>query len=339
MLTSVRLVCLSLLVFAGGYISALVEAGLPLTPHFRSVARRLDARVFGSRLAVLYTGERNLDFAPSAGDGAYSWLGHQPFLPIAHALGPQLFAGPNQIATLEEGKKRGFRIFEVDLAVTSDDQLVCFHEFPGQDLDKMSEADYLRILDREGLPPCEFPDLVRIAAADPAIRFVLDVKNRFDRAYQIARLQIGDPSLGKLFIPQIYHFNQLPRFRSDRFFAGEIFSSYRSYLSNDEIFASARRLQIQVVALTRARVEALKSVPRDPLVLTHPVNDAFDAVKLRARGIRGIYTSNLSPRAAPEVFGPWEVGCLPLQVWSRCNFVNVAQTPETDNAGREKSRR
>jgi glycerophosphoryl diester phosphodiesterase len=337
--TSLRLICASLLVFAGGYLTALKEVGLPVVPHFRSVARRLDARVFGSRLAVLYTGERNLDFAPSADDDAYSWVGHQPFLPIAHALGPQLFAGPNQIATLEEGKKRGFRIFEVDLAVTSDDRLVCFHEFTGQDLDQMSEADYLRVLSQEGLAPCEFRDLVRMAAADHSIRFVLDVRNRFDRAYQIARSQIGDPSMGKSFIPQIYHFDQLPPFRSDHFFAGEIFTSFRSYLSNEEILASARRLQIQVVTLTRARVEALKSVPRDPLVMTHPVDDAFDAIKLRATGIRGIYTSNLSPGAAPEVFGAWDDECLPLQVWSHCDFLSVAKTSETDNARHKTSRR
>jgi len=332
----VRWVCLLLLAFLAGYMTALWGAGLPLAPHFRSVAKRLDADVFGNRVALLYYGERNLDFAPPPDAAAYSWATRGLFLPIAHGLGPQLFAGPNQVVTLEEGRRRGFLIFEVDLAASTDDHLVCFHEIGGQDLDKMSHAEYLQILNQEGLSPCEFRDLVQIAARDPGIRFVLDVRNKFDRAYQLARSEIGDAALGKSFIPQIYHFDQLAQFRSDHFFAGEIFTSYRSHLKTEEIIASAPRLHIQVVTLTRPRVAELKSIPPTPLLMTHPVDDAFDAAKLRAAGIRGIYTSYLSPLTTPEVFKPWDEGCLPQQTWSRCDFLSAAQAPGPSDAERPR---
>jgi hypothetical protein len=177
-------------------------------------------------------------------------------------LGPQLFAGANQINTLQEGKNRGFRVFEVDLAVSLDDHLICFHGGSEAELDRMTYANYLEIAPRQHLEPCEFRDLVQVASRDPGIRIVLDVKNRFDRAYQIARMEIGSPALGKSFIPQIYHFDQLRPFRADHFFAGEIFTSYRSYLTNEAVIESARRLNVHAITLTRQRTSELKTIPK-----------------------------------------------------------------------------
>ncbi len=284
----------------------------------------IDSRLLGGRLLAFVRPEHIPDTVPPPPAAAYDWLGNQALLPIAHGLGPQLWGGINSRSTFEEGYIRGFRIFEVDLAVTSDGHLVCFHGADEQQLDRTSWQQYVDNLQTEGLHPLEFAQLVEWARRDSELRFVLDVKNRFDDAYRLVRAAIGSPALGQSFIPQIYHFDQLAQFRVDHFFAGEIFTSYQSGLSTPAILQAAERLQVRVVTLTRERVDRLHNVPASVVILTHPVDDAFDAARLRARGIRGIYTSYVTPASAPEVFAPWPNGCRPGSQWKECHFITVA---------------
>jgi hypothetical protein len=41
----------------------------------------------------------------------------------------------------------------------------------------------------------------------------------------------------------------------------------------------------------------------DLFVLTHPVNDPFEAARIRARGARGMYAGYLTPSTVLELFG------------------------------------
>ena len=279
-----------------------VGIGIGRSTNWKTFLVRTDSIAFHGALARFYFRERIPQYVPEPLQDSYDWVGNDPFLPIAHGLGPQLFAGINQLATFHEGLNRGFRVFEVDLMVTADNQLVCFHGGPEHQLDTMTYSDYVRLVTASKGTPCVFKDLVGIAREHSDIRFILDVKNRFDAAYVIARSQLEGTGVEKSFIPQVYFFSELPQFRKDQFFAGEIFTSYRSHLTTAAIIENARRLHVRVVTLTLSRVAELGTIPSDLIVLTHPVDDPFLAVALRRRGVRGIYTSYVSPTLCPEVF-------------------------------------
>jgi len=241
--------------------------------------------------------------AHSAND--YEWCENKAFFVIGHGLGPELYGGINTLKTLEKGLERGFRIFEVDLSVTSDNRLVCYHGGDEREIDKTSYADYLKITKRENHLPCRFSDIVRYARQHPEVRFVLDIKNRFYDAYTIVRHEIGTQGLGKSFIPQIYDFEQLPTIREGNFFAGEIFTSYRSALTNRQIFDAAQKYDVHVVTLTTERFfDQNGKFPEKISILTHSVNDPFVANEVRKLRGQGIYTSYITPLSVPELFLP-----------------------------------
>lgn len=285
------------------------------------VAKRIDAHLLGGRLLELYGHEVLPKDVPAPGSDAYGWLGDEPMLAIAHGLGPQLLAGANTKRAFDEARGQGFRIFEMDLAVTSDGRLICYHGDARPDsLAQLTWPRYQQLMAENGVEPLDFAEVVEWARRDPHIYFVLDVKNRFDDAYRMIRAAIGSPSLGRAFIPQIYFFSELPQFRNRRFFAGEIFTGYRTRLTVPAILRTAKRLHIEVVALTRDQVASLKTIPPGITVLTYPIEDAYEAARLREKGIRGIYTSYLSPHHTPEIYAPWPDNCIPGRRWRMCDF-------------------
>lgn len=293
-------------------VALVIALAVGTDPQVRAAVRErvavLDARFAGGAMRRLYHGrliDATVSAVSPARPGAYEWLGPEPFLPIAHALGPSLRTGPNTLATFERGLGLGFRVFEVDLVLTADGHLVCYHGGDGEDLDRLTVEAYRAQVRRAGTEPCEFGDLVQVARQRPDIRIVLDVKNRLDDVYRMARELIADTALGPSFIPQVYDFRELEGLRRNPFFAGEIFTSYRSGMSTRRILQTARRLGVRAVTLTLPRFrEVAGRLPPDLAVFTHPVDDPLLAAKLRRAGARGVYTSYLTPRTVADVFGP-----------------------------------
>lgn len=154
-----------------------------------------------------------------------------------------------------------------------------------------------------------FGDLVHAARKDPQLRFILDVKSHFWPIYANVRSQIGNPVLGKQFIPQVYDFADVPRLRRDRFFAEPIFTGYRSQLSNREIIDAARRFKVGVIVLHVDRISRLAG-PTGAILLAHPVED-HDAARLLIcnKAVRGIYTMALSPSDDPALYQPTRALC------------------------------
>lgn len=297
-------------------LAALLVGGVGLLvvrPEAGEAPRRwvkaVDRTVLGGALHRWLTGDpptrdEHLE-VPPAPPGAYAWArggpggearagsGDGALLAIAHRLGPPEAGGPNTLAAYRRARELGFRVFEVDLTLTADGVLACYHGQAGEMLDTLTWEGYRA---RSGRAACRFADLVEAARADPEARFVLDVKNRFDDAYDRIRAEIGEDGPGGSFIPQIYHFGQASRFRSNPFFAGILFTAYRSALSLEDVFENSRRAGIEVVTVPAERMAEWRGpLPDMPLVLVHPVNDAGLALRLRARGVDGIYTAYLSP--------------------------------------------
>lgn len=234
---------------------------------------------------------------------AYAWVAHDQFYGIAHRLGPK-DTGENRIATFYKALEQGFRFFEVDLMLTSDQKLICYH---GKSSDEeISYAAYVAASQELGYAPCSIDDLIQLAVAHPDIYFILDVKNersKFEEAYQIIKEKVAAAGVGYSFIPQIYFIKQSPFIRKDQIFSVEIYTGYRTGDSNQEMFEQARSMQIPVVTFDLKRIErASLPFPKDLLIFTHPVNDLAQAMALKQKGVNGIFTSDLSPLLNKELY-------------------------------------
>lgn len=290
---------------------ALFLSDMPARQTVKNRLVALDSTFLNGRLRRVYFGQPlprlSAPLAPRE-KSAYAWIEGHKFLAIAHRLGPTLHGGQNTLLTLRQGMKMGFKVFEVDLALTRDGHLICYPEGSDadEDIDQLIYASYVDAMREKGMDVCHFADLVTVARQNPDVKFVLDIKNglhQFENIYRIVRAKIGEPRLGLSFIPQLYRFEQAKDFRDAPFFGGEIFTAYWSVLTTQQILERARLLKIQVVTLPLKRFNELQGdLPRDLYILTHPVNDPFEAMRIRAHGARGIYTSYLTPIMVPELF-------------------------------------
>lgn len=298
-------------------IAALVLAGLllgglgllVLRPQAGTVPRRvvkqLDYALLGGLIQRIALGDAptrpvDLEVAPPV-PGAYDWIDDTDFLAIAHAMGPSLETGGNTLATFRAGLARGFRVFEVDLTLTADDVLACYHGGVDEPVETLTWA-----VVRERAPnACRFEELVALAGDHPEVHFVLDVKTRFDPAYDRVLELAEEAGVTGSFIPQVYHFSQVRRFRAAGRMTGLLFTAYRSALPVEKILEDARAADVKVVTLPASVLDRWDgTLPTEPKVLVHPVNDPFIATRFRARGVDGIYTSYLAPRTVPSLFGP-----------------------------------
>lgn len=304
-----------------GYFWAVVINHNDISSQPKLFLKSLDYRLSNGRIQGLIFHEHLLNRSLDIPLQNYDWISNTSYLPIAHGLGAQLYAGANTLRTFEESYRRGFRVFEVDISLTTDGHLVCFHGDSESSLNHLAFNDYLQIQARAGLQPCEFLDLVKLVRMHPDIHFVLDVKNRFEDSYSLIRMILKNRDIGSHFIPQIYYFSEASQFARDSIMAGPILTSYRSRMSTDRLIQGARILGIKVVTLNQERTRELKRVPDDLFLLSHPVDDAFEAAELRRRGFRGIYTSYVAPGSIPEVFTGWTSDCEPGQIWRNCNNI------------------
>lgn len=291
------------LAVAAGLLALALKPDLGAAP--RHFLKRVDHAVLDGFVHRMLLDDPATDVAalavPPPRAGAYGWADDGAFLAIAHGLGPSLRTGANSLATFERGRELGFTIFEVDLVLTADGVLACHHGRAREDLDALTWAE----IRRRAPDACRFDALVAAAAEHPDLRFVLDVKNRFDDAYDAVEDLVRARGVAGSFIPQIYHFSQLRRFRENPGFGGVVFTAYRSALPLDRVLDYATRAGVTVVAVPAEHLDQWRgSLPDAPRVLTHPVNDPFHAWRLRARGVDGIYTSFLTPGTAPDLFGP-----------------------------------
>lgn len=240
---------------------------------------------------------------------ARDWVGHTP-IAIAHALAPQAGVPMNSLTALADTQALGFTVLEVDLALTSDGDVLCFHE---DDSDRR-EPPLLSTRQIQALvgdsASCTLQNLVHYARTHPRVRFIIDLKSRFLPTYRRIRDIIADPKLAKQFIPQLYDFADLGAFRRDRFFAEPIFTGYRSPLSNREIIEAARRFQVDIVVLHESRIARLTTLPSDIKLLAHPVDDRETALRLLCeKGVDGLYTIDLPPSKFPELYDPKKRVC------------------------------
>jgi glycerophosphoryl diester phosphodiesterase len=135
----------------------------------------------------------------------------QPLM-IAHAGGG--FNGQNysnSLEALELNYSKGYRYFEIDFSWTSDQQLVCLHDwdkrfkkaFGFKIKVPLSLSGFEDLLKKtKGIHPCTLDTLASWLLQHPDVKIITDVK--YHNIQAIKKILLTHPHLAKHFIPQFY---------------------------------------------------------------------------------------------------------------------------------------
>lgn len=243
----------------------------------------------------------------------YSWATDSAL--IAHGMGG---IGDKRVTNTYEAFKenysRGFRVFEVDFALSEDGHLVARHDwdaymydFLGQATDnpyrKMGVDEFKRTKIHGSMTPLTIEDVVRIMKAYPDAWIVTDTKSKDPKEFAEALRQISaaigpDDMLADRFIIQIYNEPMMAVVSDNGDFANLIYTLYQMEGPYEQALAFAKKQGIMVVAmpdtmLTNSLAEDARAAGRTLAVYT--VNDAAKAAAMRGAGVGPIYTDFLEP--------------------------------------------
>lgn len=248
----------------------------------------------------------------------YSWTMY-PY--IAHAMGG--IDGTSYTNSLEAfllNYENGHRVFEVDLSLTSDNELVAIHdwsqemtigicEFPlteeqiGQPL---SAAEFKELKIKGQYTPLSFEDIVELMDSFPDIYIVTDTKET-ETAYVTEQFQYiidktseVDPALLDRIIPQIYNEDMYDCIMDLYDWNSIIYTLYNqgSEFSALEVVDFSRQNGIRVITTFSGRADSLMLkdlLDSNCLIYMHPYNSLEDIEPLKEAGIHGFYTDFLMP--------------------------------------------
>ncbi|PZE22093.1 phosphatidylinositol-specific phospholipase C/glycerophosphodiester phosphodiesterase family protein [Paenibacillus xerothermodurans] len=250
----------------------------------------------------------------SAADASPEWTRY-PL--IAHALGGiDGVDYTNSRQAFTRNYDKGHRVFEIDLSLTEDGQLVGRHdwmrylaqkldqEIPQEKLDEpltLREFKSYKILDK--YTPLSFKDVAQILHEHPDVYFITDTKETdpelVKQQFTIIRdtVEQVDPAILDRLIPEIYTPQMMDTVKGIIPFKNVIFSLYLTEMTPDEIVRYVQNNQIRVVAMPpeRAQKQFLQDLNNVGAVnYVHSINEAAEVKRLMDNGVHGVYTDFLS---------------------------------------------
>lgn len=222
----------------------------------------------------------------------------------------------NTIEAFEENYRRGFRVFEVDLIMTSDNRLIGRHDWTlghygwlGQEAPAVEEPlpfDTVMGLTIHGeyhAPSWE--QILELMQKYPDVYFVTDTKDKDEAnvrksfSYIVNTTKEVDPSLLDRIIPQIYDQPMLGYINSYHVFNEVIYTLYHHTNENmptpEELSKWCVENNVTAVAGLPFRLTAeMQSALKDSNIAmyTHTINNPEEAEAFRSNGI-GVYTDYL----------------------------------------------
>ena len=227
---------------------------------------------------------------------------------FAHALGEvDGVLKSNSLDAWRLSLDRGFRWFEVDLAMTSDSFVVCFHEDHGHDIGletsigEISVADFLERRFAGRLELMRFSRLLAEMVRHPETFLVTDTKRLSPEilASIVREIDALDPALRQRIVIQIYHRDELgfvldSEARGGRF-AGVIFTLYQTPVSNEDLLDFVAATDMKWVTASDRRFSAELADRLHSLggrLFVHTVNSRDRIAHFRAAGADGFYTDS-----------------------------------------------
>ena len=224
---------------------------------------------------------------------------------VAHALGGYNgLSYTNSIEALEANYHKGFRFFEMDLYLTTDDNLIGFHENVLETEAMKSTVYFTQESLNENYTIATLDQVLDFMLEHTDMYLIIDTKDGpWDDTliYEILTkkcLKKGGNVINRI-IPQAYSDQMYEKIVKNYNFSNVIYSIYKEdYQLDINIirFLELHGADIQVVTIPKKRatkefVQELKAL--DKLVYVHTVNTKSAWSKYKALGVDGIYTDKL----------------------------------------------
>lgn len=230
---------------------------------------------------------------------------------IAHALGSyDNVKYSNSFEALYNSHKRGMKYFEVDLSLTGDGDLVCFHpeheSFLGlqQDVGQHTTDRFLDVPYLGDLTIITFRTFLQVIRDFGDSYIITDSKQITSEILRaIAEdVEAVDRTLyGRIFI-QFYAVNDLDRIRkfelNHALFGSHIFTLYQTQLGDEELIDFVKRKRVPIVTMPIRRfsqelADRLRNM--NVSVCVHTINDVEEISNVLKQGADGIYTDDYFP--------------------------------------------
>ncbi|WP_334072085.1 MULTISPECIES: phosphatidylinositol-specific phospholipase C/glycerophosphodiester phosphodiesterase family protein [Paenibacillus] len=272
----------------------------------------------GLAILLLFTLSR-----PQAATPTPSTPGFQAHRVVAHAMGGiEGLTYTNSYEAFIANYEKGTRVFEADLLISKDDQLIARHEWGEKFTEMLGQEEIVDPSDRGAVwsyhefkeakilgryEPLGWKDILDLMERYPDIYVVTDTKQiepeEFERIYSkiVQSAKKRDASLLDRIVPQIYSramWEEVERLHS---FEQVIYTLYQSEDTDEQVveFAKEKRLAAVTMSETRATeklVSALNSIGVPSYV--HTVNDPRSIAQFKRMGVYGFYSDFLSEQDA-----------------------------------------
>jgi phosphoglycerol transferase MdoB-like AlkP superfamily enzyme/glycerophosphoryl diester phosphodiesterase len=224
---------------------------------------------------------------------------------IGHAfgeIGGEIYT--NSLEAFKKNYRLGRRIFEVDLSVTADNEVVCFHN--GKEkmyglekpIGQTTLVEFKKSSISNKYTPLDLNDLIRLMRKHRDMYIVTDTKGSF--SYILSKLveesKRIDPDITKRIIPQIYNEKNYFEAMDIYPFTDIIFTLYRTRASDEQIIgfiADKENITALTVHISRIDDRLLsESVTLGRFIFLHTINDETIMNQYRKYGVHGFYTDS-----------------------------------------------
>lgn len=227
----------------------------------------------------------------------------EPLKRVAHAGG--IIGGKgytNSIDSLNQNKGK-YDFFEIDFSWTSDNQLVCLHDWKnnftslyGYEVDKpLPLSEFSSLIQKRGLKSCDLDSLIKWLDDNPEKRIVTDFKKR--NIEGLAAVARKYPGYIDRFIPQIYKPAQYAS-AYDLGYSDIIFTLYKYNKDDKKILQVTENKDIYAITMPKNKAKKsdlakLLKTKRGLKIYAHTVNNMEEYEMLKNREVDEIYTDNL----------------------------------------------
>ena len=245
----------------------------------------------------------------------YDWMKDNKY--IAHAMGgidKKVYT--NSLDAFEFNYKLGYRVFEFDLALTSDNQPVLLHSWGEQGLkdlglsptwtvNKPTLKEFLNNKINGMYTPLSFRDVCKLAEKYKDVQFVVDVKgqpreckNVYEKCVKIAKEE--NVKVLDRMIPQIYDEQMLNDVMDTYEFKSMIYTLYKQEsLKAKEVIDFSYENGIKAVVIDKEKLDSkfIKELKqRGIYVYVNTYNDTTKVKELFGMGAKGIYSDFINPK-------------------------------------------
>lgn len=212
-----------------------------------------------------------------------------------------------------DSNRGDFALFEIDLSWTSDDRLVCLHDWDyhfEQTFGLASEGAVslerfkALVATHSSLQQCTLASLAKWLRENPGRRIVTDIKQR--NGDGLARIARHYPDLQARFVPQVYELGEY--FMARRLgFDDVIWTLYRYPGGDDDVLAVLDTMDLYGLTITqdhaKRRLAERARDRRGVLSWVHTINSYDELEAFRELGAADIYTDWLIDRSAAPSSG------------------------------------